>query len=363
MLGKSWGPRAGAGPRSWLVVAVLALIGTACARNVAQDKATGADGKQKGAKELRLENGEARTQGIVTYPGGDRVDWKVIELPEAKRGTLEFKLTWTPPRPGLQLAFDIFDEWNTPVGNSKKASKKRRGGKTRTATIPDAKGKYFVRIYAPGRGDAGKYKLTVDFQETTTGPLFDAAKLDIPDPPKLADLPIIVEPCDDINFDVKKPECKLYCPSVGAPPGWGPCQGRCPTPPDVNIPSCHATMPCPNPPDERVRACRPSNWPPCPDKSNPDLSNPNCRVKAKPIIGRVIRNDVSGDGLVITIGVGSEKGVNKDWKAVVLRGSTDEPMSSAEPVVIKVDKNITVVKVKLTTDQISANNRVRLSPP
>lgn len=361
MLGKSRGTRAALGPRSLLLV--LALLGGACARNVAQDKATGADGKQKGAKELRLENGEARAQGIITYPGGDRIDWKVLEIPDKKRGSLDFKLQWTPPRPGLQLAFDVFDEWNHPVGNSKKASRKRRGGKTRTASVPDAKGKYFIRIYAPNRGDAGKYKLTIEFKEQVAGPLFDAAKLDIPDPPKLADLPVEIEPCDDTNFDPKKPQCKTFCPTAGAPPGWPGCKGKCPTPPDINEPSCHATMPCPNPPDERVKACKPSNWPPCPDKSNPDLSNPNCRVKAKPVIGRVIRNDVAGDGLVITVGIGSERGVTKDWKAVVLRGSTDEPLPAADPVVVKVDKNITVVRVKLTTDQIAQNNRVRLSPP
>lgn len=359
MLGKSRGTRAALGPR--LLLLVLVLVGGACARTIAQDKATGEDGKQKGAKELRLENGEARSQGIITYPGGDRIDWKVLEIPDKKRGTLDFKLAWTPPRPGLQLAFDVFDEWGHPVGNSRK--KKRRGGKTRTATIPDAKGKYFIRIYAPTRGDAGKYKLTVEFAEQVAGPLFDAAKLDIPDPPKLADLPVEIEPCDDTNFDVKKPQCKLFCPTAGAPPGWPGCKGKCPTPPDINEPACHATMPCPNPPDERVKACKPSNWPPCPDKSNPDLSNPNCRVKAKPVIGRVIRNDVSGDGLVVTVGIGSDRGVTKDWKAEVLRGSTTEPLSGASPVVVKVDRNITVVRVKLTTDQIAQNNRVRLSPP
>ena len=90
MLGKSGGLRAcDAGPSivgviaRWIVP--LALLAS-CANNVPQDKTTGPDGSRKGAKELVLDNGEAKATGIVTYPGGDRVDWKLIQLPEKKRG-------------------------------------------------------------------------------------------------------------------------------------------------------------------------------------------------------------------------------------------------------------------------------------
>src|SRR5262245_2967679 len=100
MLGKSVGGRA-------CLVGLLVIA--ACWQDVAQDGATGNDGKLKGAKEMKLENGEAKAKGIVTYPGGDRIDWKLIELPAGKRGTLDLKLQWVPPRPGLQLAFDVFD--------------------------------------------------------------------------------------------------------------------------------------------------------------------------------------------------------------------------------------------------------------
>ena len=142
MLGKSVGLRA-------LARGVLGTLGTgtltcllllSCAHNVAQDKATGSDGKVKGARELQLENGEAKATGIVTYPGGDRVDWKLIELPENQKGRLDLKLTWTPPRPGLQLAFDVFDEWNTPVIASKKTSKRRTKGRVKTAQARQREG-------------------------------------------------------------------------------------------------------------------------------------------------------------------------------------------------------------------------------
>ncbi len=339
------------------------MLCVACAHNVAQDASTGVDGKVKGAKGLTFENGEAKASGIVTYPGGDRVDWKLIEIPDKQKGTLDIKLQWTPPRPGLQLAFDVFDEWNTPILTSKNTSKKHSKGRTKTAKLDDAKGKYFVRVYAVGRGDAGKYKLTVDFKESVAGVLFDPLKLEIPEPPKLAAVPEPEVPCDDFQFDAKNPACKNVCPKQGAPAGWPPCKDVCPTPPDINIPSCQATMPCPNPPDRRVRSCKKTQWPKC-DLKTPDPQNPNCDdAKADPVTTRVLKNEVQGSDTIITIGAGSNSGIGKGWRATVLRGDSDAPLSGGEVIIIRIDKAATVGKVKLTTDQIKANDRVKFSPP
>jgi hypothetical protein len=348
------------GPRACLIG--LAIL-SSCAHNVPQDTATGADGKEKGAKPLTLENGEGRASGIVTYPGGDRVDWKLVELPEKKRGTLDVKLAWTPPRPGLQLAFDVFDEYNQPIVQSKKTSKKRSQSRIRTASVEDAKGKYFVRIYAVGRGDAGKYRLTADFKEATIGPILDPSKLDIPDPPKLPAVPEAIAPCDEFAFDQKNPECKNVCPQTGAPPGWPACKDKCPNPPDVNIQACWPIMECPTPPDRRVKKCRPV-FPKCPDPAHPDPANPNCDgIKVPPVVGRIIGNNVSGSDVIITIGAGTNSGVQKNWGATVLRGDTDQPLAGGDVIVIRVDKGVTVGKVHLTTDQLAANSRVRLSAP
>ena len=350
------------------LLGVLALAGAflaACAHNVPQDSNTGADGKPKGAKQINLENGEGKASGIVTYPGGDRIDWRLVEVPEGKRGTLSFKLTWVPPRPGLQLAFDVFDEWNTPLVTSKKTSKKRSRSRTREAELTGAKGKYFVRVYAVGRGDAGKYKLTVEFAEQAAALIYDPTKLDIADPPKLAALPEVVEECTEFNFDQKNKSCQAICPTVGAPPGWPACAGKCPTPPDINIPSCWATMPCPNPPDHRVKACTAKNWPPCPDKNNPDPDNPNCPLNREPVVGRIVKNEVIGGDTQITIGVGTDQGLkDKGWTAKVLRGSSGEaPLSGGDVLIVRVGKTTTLGKVKLSPDQIQANDRVKFYPP
>jgi hypothetical protein len=226
-----------------------------------------------------------------------------------------------------------------------------------------AKGKYYVRIYAVGRGDAGRYRLGVEFKESLGGPAFDPLKLEIPDPPKLAAVPEPEIPCDEFQFDPKNPACKLVCPAQGAPPGWPPCKDKCPNPPDINVPACHATMDCPNPPDRRVRKCK-AVFPACKDPKNPDPANPNCdNAKVPPVTARIIRNDVSGSDLIVTIGAGSDSGVQKTWGAHVLRGDTDQPLAGGEVTVIRVDKKLTVGKVHLTTDQVASNGRVRLSPP
>ena len=96
----------------------LALFVSACPKNVPQDSASGEDAKPKGAKTITLDNNEAKVTGIVTYPGGDRVDWKVIELPKDATGQLKLKLKWTPPRPGLDLSFDVLNHarWKPSIG-------------------------------------------------------------------------------------------------------------------------------------------------------------------------------------------------------------------------------------------------------
>lgn len=355
MFGKSAGP-------GLLLLGAFALFN--CAHNVPQDSATGNDGKNKGARPINLENGEGKASGIVTYPGGDRVDWKVIELPKDQRGQIDMKLQWHPPRPGLQLAFDVFDEYYQPIVQSKRTSKKRSTSRVRSATIDNAKGKYFIRVYAVGRGDAGQYKLTVDFKENQGPIALDLAKVEIPDPPKLAAIPEVEVGCDEFTFDVKVPACKNVCPTSNAPPGWPACKGKCPDPPDVNNPACWNTMPCPNPPDRRVKACPKAKWPKCIDINNPDPQNPNCDdATAPPVTGRVIKNEIQNGETLITIAAGSDQGVSKAWKGHVLRGDSDTPMDGGDVVVIRVGKRETIGKVHLTTDQVSANPRVKLTPP
>jgi hypothetical protein len=355
MLGKS----AGTG-----VFGLCMLLALSCAHNVAQDAATGADGKTKGAKNITLDNNEGKSNGIVTYPGGDRVDWKVVQLPEKESGSLDLELKWTPPRPGLQLNFDVFDEWYQPIVQSKKMGKGKKG-RVRTATVEKGpmNTKYFIRVYAVSRGDAGKYKLTLEYHPGGGGP--DWTKIDVPDPPRLAAVPVEVEPCDDTNFDPKKPECKMFCPAAAPPPGWPACKGKCPDPPDPQNQACWDKV-CPTPATTDSKACLkdPKRYfPPCPPPGLPDPANPNCPKTREALTARVQNIQVQGNEVLVTIPRGSDQGVTTDWKGTLLRSGSNDPLPGGDITIVRVAAKQTLGKVQLTPDQVNANQNCKLIPP
>ena len=112
--------RASTGVLRWAlpVTAATAVALAGCPKIVKQDAKTGEDGKSDGAVEVVLTNNEGIARGIVTYPGGDRIDWKTFELPKDQVGTLTVKLAWTPPRPGLDLSMAILNQWNHVVAET-----------------------------------------------------------------------------------------------------------------------------------------------------------------------------------------------------------------------------------------------------
>jgi len=286
-----------------LRVGIIACVVAGCANNVPQDRATGPDGKVKGARAIVLEQNEGRVRGIVTYPGGDRVDWKQIKLPDGQRGKLDLQMTYTTPRPGLRVAFDVFDQWNTPV---ELAAVSGGRGRIRSATVNGAKGIYFVRIYAPRRGDAGAYKLVAEFKpEPTIG--FNPLDLEILPPPKLPDVP--------------EPPVETATVTPPTPP----------TPPPTAVTPPATPTPPPPPP-------------------------------AKPITTRMLKFDTVGGGIEVTVPVGATSGVTPEWKVKVLRGQTTSALSGGAGSIVRVDRRTTIVKVSLTPDQLGANPNIVLSP-
>lgn len=341
--------------RGFPILVIAGLVG--CAHNVAQDAATGPDGRIGGARPIALDDDhEAIVRGIVTYPGGDRVDWKSIELPTGKRGTLELSMTYTTPRPGLHVLFDVFDQYAAPL---KLAVRKR--GRVHEAAIDHAKGTYFVRVYAPRRGDAGTYKLAVKFTEDEQR--LEPFSLEIPDPPKLAAVPPPEEPCD--HFDSRNHACDTACPD-DAPATWHACQNTCRTP-DAHNPACWKTMACPTPPDRRVDDCMlapAAHWQVCADFGNPDPANPLCDPKyRKPVAANVIGMDAHPGFVLITLDVGSETGIDTRWRGHVLRGNSSALLVGGDLTLVRVDKRRSIAKVQLTTDLITANPHLQLTPP
>jgi hypothetical protein len=335
------------------LIATFVLAG--CPKNVKQDAKTGSDGKYKGAKTVTLENLEGEASGIVTYPGGDRVDWKLIELPEGKVGALTLELSWRPPRPGLDLAFDVYNEWGRKLGGVKpkkpsaaKKSKRKRGKKS--VTIDGVRGKIYVEVYASNRGDAGKYKLKVAFAETTVAEAktFDLTGVSIPDPPKLA---AVYPQCDLQNIDEKNPDCQgksKPCDLKNFDPSLPDCAGKCPDP---------------KKPDPAIEGCV-QYFPPC-DPDAIDKTNPRCTdVKAtvKPIDGRIMAAEVTGGGTIIHINKGTKDLVDRNWTGTIVDG-TGKPVQNGSFTIYKAQEKKSYAKVKLSRDVVNKNLGVKLYPP
>jgi hypothetical protein len=334
---------------------ITAFVLAGCPKNVKQDAHTGSDGKYKGAKAVTLENMEGEASGIVTYPGGDRVDWKLIELPEGKVGSLTLELSWRPPRPGLDLAFDVYNEWGRKLGGVKpkkpsaaKKSKKKRGKKS--VTIDGARGKIYVEVYASNRGDAGKYKLKVAFAESVVeaAKTFDLTGVSIPDPPRLA---AVYPQCDVNNIDEKNPDCAGKSK---------PCDLKAY---DPNLPACKDICPDPKKPDATIEACW-KYFPPC-DEENLDKTNPNCTgktQKAKPTSAIITAAEVTGGGTIIHINKGTKDGVDRGWTGNIVDG-TGKAVQNGGFTIYKAQEKKSFAKVKLSRDVVNKNLTVQLLPP
>lgn len=338
-----------------VLVATLALAG--CARNVKQDAHSGGDAKSKGAKAIVLDANEGSSSGIVTYPGGDRVDWKLVEIPEGKSGELKVELRWTPPRPGLDLAFDVYNEYGRKLGGVKpkkpsatKKSKRKRSKKS--TTIKGAKGKVYIEVYASNRGDAGKYKLSVAFEETVSeSKVFDPGAADIPQPPRLASVP---PPCDLAAIDPKNPECEGKHPLCDK------------ANPDPENPNCKGiNKPCdPNALDPLNPNCL-AYYPEC-DPTAIDKKNPKCNgvvpPPPKPTDALVIAVEVTANGTIIHINKGTKEGIDRNWKGELVDGA-GRPVANSNFVIYKAQERKSFAKVKIGRDVVNKNINVKLYPP
>ncbi|HTE56155.1 MAG TPA: hypothetical protein VK698_35125 [Kofleriaceae bacterium] len=307
-------------PGAWLAASLAASVAaalTGCAKNVAQDGHSGKDYRNKGARTIKLDEdgvGQSR-KDVVTYPGGDRVDWKMFELgapppepgkepkpgeappPPITTGTLKVQLRWAPPRPELDLAFDVYDQYMHRIARAKPTP--GTGKRMKKVTIKDAgPGKYYVQVYAPTRGDAGTYRVKVEFKAGAEVVAVADTPGDVPDPPTLPAIPEAAEATPETQ-----PATQPTTPTVEQPPA------------------------------------------------------------AQPVRARVSKYEVSGGGtLVITIDKGKNAGVEAGWKGQILGGS-GQPVRGGDFTVSKVTGGEAQGKVSLSVDQIKTNNKVLLTPP
>jgi len=292
----------------WKIFSVILLLAnTGCPLMISQKVHSGKDYHAKGAKKIKLEDGEGRSRrDVVTYPGGDRVDWKTFSSPTGKPGRLRIKLRWKPARPQMDLAFRVYNEYFEPVGRAKPTPSSGRRSKAVIVKNAEPATKYYVQIYAPRRSDAASYRLYVRYHERQRAAL-DRPMLgadDIPEPPTLPAIPEV------------KPE---------KPPE------PCPNNPARNKPNCEDPVP------------------------PPPLANP---VKA-----RVVKYQLSASGtLIITLDHGKNSGIEKGWKGQV-QSSSGRAVQGGGFTVIRVTSGESVGKVRISVDQLKANKRVVLTAP
>ncbi len=366
--------------RAILGLGMLAAIAAAgCVRSIDPAAHSGADGKYKGARAITLDAGPGgiagEASGVVTYPGGDRVDWKKIELPADQTGTLTLELQWRAPRPGLDLAFEVWTQWGDKVGgvearkwNQSRRSARRANG-TKTTTIDNVKGTVFVSVFASNRGDAGRYKLAATFTPAIGqyDPKFDELLQEmlangtvIPDPPKLA---AVFPPCGD-EYDKNNPDC---------PDNPPPCNRA---KPDKNNPSCkhlcdEAKLDPKNPDCKQFYQCTTATWedpvinPACADVEPPAAVVPD------PIYGTIVSKDIQNGVIIITIAVDKKDGaaIQKGWKGSILdkSSSAKTPLAKGGFEIWKeqvATKGQVFAKVPgLSLDEIGRNPNVVIWPP
>jgi hypothetical protein len=318
-----------------LILIPLVLV-AGCARNVKPDGHTGDDGVYKGAHAITLtaptagssvSTGEA--EGVVSYPGGDRVDWKLIEIPADHNGRLELELSWRSPRPGLDLAFKVYSQWGEVIAEAepKKHPSTKKKHPRKTAAAKNVKGKVYVLVYASRRVDAGEYELTATFHDETR--IIVQTEVPIPQPPRLA----IVTP-----------------PATVVPPPPPPPPQACPDPkkPDAAIADCV----------QYFEDC---------DVYQVDNANPKCDgVKQLPFppvqVELSIEKAVSGGKVEITIPLGSDDGIEAGQLAALVDGSGNE-IEGGGFTIVTVNKRTAMGRVKLPEKVVRDNRSVLVWVP
>jgi hypothetical protein len=81
----------------------------------------------------------------------------------------------------------------------------------------------------------------------------------------------------------------------------------------------------------------------------------------KPVFAKIRRTQkATGGGVIITINVGRNKQIDKDWGGTLLRGSSKDALPDGSFKVIRVTETESIAKVKLSLDQVKSNPNVML---
>jgi hypothetical protein len=328
--------------RALLLLLPLGLA-LSCVKTVDPAADTGEDGEYDGSTQIDLDNTlHGETEDTVSYPGGDRVDWFSVDVGKTIPGTLTVTLSYTGPRKGADLSYKVYAEWGALLGEEKprKHPPNTKHGHRESKARP-AFGTVYIEVYASRPMDAGDYTLKVAFlPDKPKFPPLD----DFPLPPTLS---AVYPKCTADNWDKENPDCKemkIPDPNGPKPPP--------PTPCDMNNPD-------PNNPD-----CL-QKFPVC-DVAALDCKNPNCAGKSEdvtPVVGDIVAGpDADGAGSVLTVNVGTDLGLTKQWKGYLV-DSQETQIENSDLTLKKPKKTASDWKVPIKPGALPKGLTAHLFPP
>lgn len=122
------------------------------------DGKSGPDAARANALRLPL---DTPVTDFVSFRKGDRTDWKFIEVPPARRGSLGVKLRWDDTQSELMMA--VFDGLGVEVIQGTPTDGQR---KTVEWSIDPEQPRYYVRVTAPLDGYESSYSLLAKWTDT-----------------------------------------------------------------------------------------------------------------------------------------------------------------------------------------------------
>jgi hypothetical protein len=149
------------------ILGAVVVVFVGCGAPGARGTRDGRDGVRDGAQVIELSGIEGRQtgarRGVVTARGGDRIDWLAFDVKRLACAPTRARVTlaWRPPRPGLALDLVVYGPDDRAYAGA------AAGRERRAAELELDGGRVYVAVSAPGRDDAGEYRVEV---ETQPGP-------------------------------------------------------------------------------------------------------------------------------------------------------------------------------------------------
>lgn len=266
------------------------------------------------AENLRLrENGEAWTEGTISYPKRERAKWYVLDLPAP--GKLVARLKMDPRTTGADVGIEILDAGYNIVVKGQNDDDLGQNEKLREVAEARA-GKTYIHIFALSRQDVADYRLAIRWEPKPTAS-GEVARAEPPD--------------SKSAFPATVPNL----PPLPAVPEATPGRHRV------------AQAEKPKEPEPVEKPVEKEPW---------DDGGPTVR-------GVITEFGTTSRGVRIVINKGSASGVDEGWVGYVVDAKTKRSLPKGSFTVKKTKDQESEGIVNLTLDQVQQNRTVVLKAP